>query len=106
MAGPLSGISGQGAALQQAQNLQQQQNQNTGLVGENDETEQQNNEVQPQGAPAAESQDSTAAKIHSSNRLKNYLPVARLMASKIVNCSAVLYWISKFKKSRVSCVRD
>ena len=58
MAGPLSGISGQGAALQQAQNVQQQQNQNTGLVGENDEAEQQNNEVQPQGAPAAETQSS------------------------------------------------
>lgn len=58
MAGPLSGIQGQQASLQQAQSLQQQQQQNTGQVRDRNDQEPQPNEVQPQGAPATETQDS------------------------------------------------
>jgi len=56
MAGPLSGIAGQQHAPI-AQQTQTNQNQNTNQVREQADRQPQNNQVQPQGAPAAESQN-------------------------------------------------
>jgi hypothetical protein len=58
MAGPLSGIIGnQQVASSQASQLQQQSGQNTGAIRQQDQEPDQN-QVQPQGAASAETQNS------------------------------------------------
>ncbi len=59
MAGPLSGIIGnQQVASTQASQLQQQSGQNTGAIRPQDQDPEEN-QIQPQGAAAAETQDSS-----------------------------------------------